>query len=135
MATSEPLRALSVRPNWAYCMLHLGKRIENRKWTTQHRGPLLIHAGKGLTRAEYEEVCGFCEEDGVRVPDKSEFLQGGLVAFCHVKDVIEAGDPGSDDIWFGGRYGFVLDRFKAIPFVPLKGQLGLFKVERSIVGM
>ncbi len=46
--------ALSIRQPWAWHILHSGKDIENRDWPTRFRGRVLIHASKGMTRAEYE---------------------------------------------------------------------------------
>lgn len=40
-------RALTVMEPWASAIIHAGKNIENRPWPIQHRGPLLIHAGRG----------------------------------------------------------------------------------------
>lgn len=34
-----------MRPPWGTAIVHLGKRIENRTWATQWRGPLYIHQG------------------------------------------------------------------------------------------
>jgi hypothetical protein len=39
------IRALTIRQPWAAAIAHGDKRIENRTWPTQYRGPLLIHAG------------------------------------------------------------------------------------------
>lgn len=39
-----PPRALSIKPSWAWAILHLRKRIENRTWWTFWRGPLFLHA-------------------------------------------------------------------------------------------
>src|SRR3990167_9411398 len=50
----EPMKALSIRQPWAWLILHAGKDIENRGWPTSFRGRFLIHASKGMTRAEYE---------------------------------------------------------------------------------
>lgn len=40
------MRAITVRPPWSWGISHGGKPIENRGWTTTHRGELAIHAGK-----------------------------------------------------------------------------------------
>ncbi len=40
------LRALSIRRPWANLILAGHKTVENRSWTTEHRGLLLIHAGR-----------------------------------------------------------------------------------------
>lgn len=38
--------ALTVRQPWAWAIIHAGKYVENRSWSTAYRGPLAIHAGK-----------------------------------------------------------------------------------------
>lgn len=45
------MRCLSVRQPWAYAIFELGKDIENRTWTTRHRGLMLIHASKSQPSA------------------------------------------------------------------------------------
>lgn len=37
---------LTVRQPWAWAIIHAGKDVENRTWSTGYRGDLLIHAGK-----------------------------------------------------------------------------------------
>lgn len=131
---AEQLKALSIRPNWAWLILHAGKDVENRKWATSHRGPMLIHAGKGLTRAEYDDLCDICDEDGITRPERQDVPQGGIVGRCRVTSMIEKGDPGSESIWFGGRYGWVLEDVEELPFVPLVGKLKLFNVDPGLIG-
>src|SRR5258708_35090327 len=41
------MRALTIRPPWAWAIAVAGKDVENRTWQTSHRGLLAIHAGKG----------------------------------------------------------------------------------------
>jgi len=41
------VKVLTVCEPWATAIIRGPKRIENRPWPTNHRGPLLIHAGKG----------------------------------------------------------------------------------------
>lgn len=38
------LRALSIRQPWVAAILYGPKRVENRTWKTNYRGPLVIHA-------------------------------------------------------------------------------------------
>jgi hypothetical protein len=40
------MRGLSIRHPWAWAIVHAGKRIENRDWYCDYRGPVLIHASK-----------------------------------------------------------------------------------------
>jgi hypothetical protein len=41
------MKALSLLQPWASLVVTGHKRIETRGWSTQYRGPLLIHASKG----------------------------------------------------------------------------------------
>ena len=49
------MKALSIRQPWAWLIVCGHKPLENRSWPTPYRGPLLIHAAKGMARVEYEE--------------------------------------------------------------------------------
>jgi len=40
------MKALTICQPWAWAIVHGPKRVENRRWPTRYRGPLLIHAGK-----------------------------------------------------------------------------------------
>jgi len=63
--------ALSIRQPWAYLIIHAGKDVENREWPTRVRGNILIHAGKTMTRADYQACCLFCSSlpDGAMPAD------------------------------------------------------------------
>lgn len=65
------MKAISIRQPWAWLILHpdlqgeerahaiecrMLKDIENRTGPTRYRGEILIHAAKGMTRAEYAGV-------------------------------------------------------------------------------
>jgi len=61
------VKAISVRQPWAYAILHLGKRVENRDWRgCSYRGPVLIHAAKTLVLRVFDEDVG----SGARAPYK-----------------------------------------------------------------
>ena len=48
-----PRKAISIRQPWAWAIVHAGKDIENRDWSTRYRGPVCIHAAKGMTKDEF----------------------------------------------------------------------------------
>ena len=48
------MRAISVRPPWAWAILHAGKDIENRTWKTKLRGTIAVHASQTMNRPFYE---------------------------------------------------------------------------------
>lgn len=44
------MKALTIDALWAWAIIAGHKRIENRSWTTPHRGRIAIHAGKNSNR-------------------------------------------------------------------------------------
>lgn len=128
--TDLPDFALSIRQPWAWAIINAGKDIENRDWSTKWRGPICIHAAKGITEAEYN---GFIRTihtvsltrpfpPGERVPDQAALQRGGIIGTAEIVDcVMESKSP-----WFFGRYGFVLANPKPVEFIPCRGALGFF---------
>lgn len=132
-----PDLALSIRQPWAWCILSIGKDIENRDWKTRLRGPICIHAAKGLTADEYEDCLSTVHqislthpfEPGKVFPALKEFERGGIVGTVEIVDCVGR----SDSPWFFGRYGFVLAKPQPVPFIPVKGQLGFFEWRKNLV--
>lgn len=126
------MKAISIRQPWVWAILFAGKDIENRDWPTRYRGPILIHASKGMTRYEYEACLATCHRisethpfpPGLAMPGFDELQRGGIVGQVEIVDCVSE----SPSPWFFGRYGFVLRNPKLLPFRPLKGALGLFDV-------
>lgn len=52
------MKALSLTPPWHVAILRHGKRVENRDWRgCSYRGPILLHASKGIgTLADFDET-------------------------------------------------------------------------------
>lgn len=124
------MMALSIRQPWAWHILNSGKDIENRDWPTRFRGRVLIHASKGMTRAEYEDgqdPLWAHKGPVIELPPIERLERGGIVGSVGIVDCVAV----SDSRWFFGRFGFVLRDPKPMPFVPWKGQLGFFDVPES----
>lgn len=129
------MRALSIRQPWAWLIANGHKDIENRAWATRYQGPLLIHASKGMTNDEYEDVEEMLLLDPrirdlkITLPDRKLIERGGVVGIAHCNgSVDQAASP-----WFFGPYGFVLSQQRAFPMIPFKGQLGFFDVPDALV--
>jgi hypothetical protein len=120
------MKALSIRQPWAWLILNAGKDVENRSWYTEFRGPVLLHASKGMTLNEYEDARNTLELiiPSHHLPMKHELERGGIVGECEIVDCVDR----SDSPWFFGEWGFVLKNVKPLPFQPCKGQLGFFDV-------
>lgn len=119
------MKALSIRQPWCWLILHAGKDIENRDWSTRYRGPVLIHAGKGMTRAEYDDAKTFAHSVDPRaaaLPAYEDLERGGIVGQVEIIDCVRS----SASPWFFGLCGFVLRNPTPLPFRPVKGALGFF---------
>jgi len=126
------MKALSIRQPWAWLIIHAGKDIENRTWSTNFRGWFLVHASKGMTHDEYEDVAYFLEEDipdhRIILPPFEKLERGGIVGMAKLGNCV----TGSDSPWFAGPYGFALDEVRELPFRECKGALGFFDVQEGI---
>src|SRR6185312_4904141 len=89
-----------------------------------YRGPVLIHASKGMTLDEYRDVAAFVNAVGIGLPQPAMLDRGGIVGQVEIVDCVQS----SASPWFFGSYGFVLRNPKVLPFRPLKGRLGFFDV-------
>lgn len=133
MNATTPQFALSIRQPWAWFILNLGKDVENRTWRTLFRGPVWIHAGKGMTRYEYEEACEFASAilDRPKIPAFKDLERGGIVGRADITGCVTA----SRSPWFGFglcvHYGFTLANPEPCEFLPCKGALGFFKVQNG----
>lgn len=121
-----PRQAISIRQPWAWLIVNGWKNIENRMWRTSYRGPVLIHASKGMTMDEYQAcalfVAGFST---LRLPPFATLERGGIVGMATILDCVE--DHPSE--WFCGEWGFVLADQRPFPFVAFKGALSFFRVD------
>lgn len=125
---------LSIRQPWAHLIIFGMKDVENREWPTRVRGPVLIHAGKTMTKADYTAAVIFCS--GLpehTLPNDFFFPEfgslksqcGGIVGSMNISDcVIKSPSP-----WFCGPYGFVIEAAGSLEFRPCNGKLGFFTVD------
>lgn len=127
-----PALALSVRQPWAWAIVHAGKDIENRSIFALRnlqpiRGARAIHAGRVMTRQEYEHGRAFMLGLGIDCPPAAELPRGGIVGAVEVVDVVRS----SASPWFAGPRGLVLRNAVACEFVPAIGALGYFTWTRG----
>lgn len=125
------MKALSIKQPWAWLIVNGHKDIENRKWKTNFRGRILIHAGKGLdTNADNDlwnnrhPVSGEQSERTAGLMLPNYWQRGGIVGVATITDCVSA----SDSAWFEGPFGFVIAEAKLCPFIPWRGQLGFFDI-------
>jgi hypothetical protein len=125
-----------------------GKRIETRSWQTSYRGPLAIHAGKGLAgmqKGVWEDLCqstpfremllemGYVNAAGQVNTDA--LPRGAIVAVVDLVDIlpVEQVPPTEPERSFGnyapGRYAWLLENVRRVePPVQAKGKQGLWYI-------
>jgi hypothetical protein len=132
--TDLPTRALSIRQPWAWAIIAGLKPVENRTWSTNYRGPVLVHASFKMDSfdlaADRDIRKGFnpvtndwiFDETGHAPKVPSEHQRGGIVGVVDIIDCVEH----HSSPWFVGPYGFLLANPRPLPFTPCKGMLGFF---------
>ena len=129
------MRALSLRQPWAWMVVHGGKDIENRRWTTRFRGPFLVHAALGMRPSEYADAVAFARHVAptLIVPQAAELALGGIIGRATLVEIIP---PCGDAIscfhrWhIPSQYGFRLSDVEPLPFERLRGSLSFFDPEK-----
>jgi hypothetical protein len=122
-----PNRALSIRQPWTWAILYAGKRVENRSWYTDYRGPIYLHSGREV---EYDALeCLRPEIEAIERP-RPPAVCGALLATAILADCVRPNDVPDDQLrWVAGPWCFLLRdvRLLARP-IPWRGNLGLFVV-------
>jgi len=122
------MKALSIRQPWAELIIRGIKDVENRSWSTNHRGPLAIHAARTFDlnlddqeeRKEYEYLR---DEYGI---DKDALAYGALVGTV---EVIEVTKQAKSKWHIQGNWGWYLKNQSRLEKpVPMRGMPGLFEV-------
>lgn len=126
---------ISILQPYAWLVVNGYKDIENRGWPTKFRGRILIHAGKKYSRRDHDEFAEDLAEDwphraAITLPPFEEMLLGGIVGSATIIDCVQ---EHSSPWKILGTWGFVLKDQRVRPFVPLRGQLGIFGVPNELI--
>lgn len=155
-AAISPLRALTLWPEWAYAVCHLGKNIENRQWVPPPGAIghiICIHGGKyigGLdtgTDRQWQAMLSLCETatkvtgKEYRISDQpgpcsvnADLINArgrGIVAVARLDNVLK---HSQDHGWYRADcFGWVLEDVVVLPEpVECRGAQGLWKVKPSV---
>ncbi len=132
------VRAITVRQPWAYAIAHLGKDVENRDWGTTWRGPLLIHAGKGIDREDCHNVA---HRHAGRRPTAAEvhtvstgIVTGAVIAVATMTDDHVCPGKCSRRWAVSNAHHFTLTNVQPLTEpIPAKGALGLWKPTADVL--
>ena len=117
------MKTLSIRQPWAWAILFGGKDVENRKWRTYYRGPLLIHAGRREEAAARRVIAAIRRPKQTNLP--TILPRGGIIGRVELVDCVQ----GHKSPWAeAGAWHWILENPKPMDLIPMRGQLGLFEV-------
>ena len=118
------MKALSIRQPWAHAILHLGKDVENRTWTTGHRGLLVVHAPKGIQYYAGAHIEAFKD-----LPDP--MVTGALLGTVRIVGCVDD----SDSEWADEEHWHwqLTDPHPFLTPIPWRGALRLFDVPDDVV--
>jgi hypothetical protein len=131
---SGVIKALSFKQPFAWLIANGYLLVDDRSWGTQYRGPILIHASKGLYEEYYQHIKSHTD---VPIPDKDKLQYGGVVGIarlvlCSKPDELPAGISREQRAHFGGvhqeYYGFLFAQATPLPLMPCAGKLGIFEI-------
>lgn len=132
------MKALSIRSPWWWFILHGGKDIENRDWSTRFRGTVLVHASRWWRPEEIADDARYALDIAREAGRARPLLTLGVLkeasgAIVGQVDIIDCVSQ-SDSPWFFGRFGFVLANPVAFAEpIKLKGALGFFNVPDEVL--
>lgn len=131
-------RALSLKQPWAALLVAGRKTIEVRRWRTDHRGPVLIHAAR---IDDPRPVAWDLVPDDLR---PLTALRGGVIGVGELVECRTYADLDSfvadreahrnDPAWFEprGLFGFCFRDVRPLPFHQVPGFVRLFEVELEV---
>jgi hypothetical protein len=125
--------ALSIRQPWAALLVHGLKTVEVRRWQTDRRGRVLIHAA--LTTDDRRAGWKLLSAD----MHKTAALRGGIIGVAELVDCVtyasadafnaEQALHRNDSDWYEpGLYGFRFADARCLPFRKLAGYVRFFPV-------
>lgn len=135
------MKALTLKAPWAFAVVALGKRVENRSWKPPAAligQRVAIHAGVTWTNHDAREAADAAYDSGVSYPTaftatvKSGFKSGCVVATATLARVRHLDEVPAEERtpWHLGPWCWELEDVQRVtPAVPAKGRLGLWDVE------
>lgn len=134
---NEKMRALAVKPAWAWLIVNGYKDVENRTWPTRTRGKVYIHASANMSLKEYGAIYllvkNISEAAAEALPDYPMLMRefaGGIIGSAEIVGLLPPVPKPQNSWHMEQNYGFKLANARAFPAkVPAKGALSFFKLD------
>jgi hypothetical protein len=129
------LKALFLKQPFAWLIANGYLLVDDRSWGTQYRGPILIHASKGLYEEYYQYIKSHTD---IPIPERDKLQYGGVVGmarliFCGKPNELPATMNREYRAHFSnvpsGYYGFLFADATPLPLMPSPGKLGIFEID------
>jgi hypothetical protein len=147
--SENTIRSITLTQPWASLMEVGAKRNETRSWKTDYRGPLAIHAAKGLAGMSERGLWELCRQEPFRTAlarggytAVSLLPRGAFVATCELVDCVRTEDIvdslSEEELAFGdyspGRWTWITTKTKKLwTPIPARGALGLWSVDAAVL--
>ncbi len=128
------MHALSFKQPIAWLIANGFVQVDDRSWDTDYRGPILIHASKGL----YEDYYRFIKHHtDIPIPDQDQLHYGGIVGIatlvlCCKPHQLPASITPAQRALFANvphtHVGFLFEQARPFTIMPCAGKLGIFEV-------
>lgn len=133
------MKALTISQPWASLIADGQKFVENRKWSTNYRGEIAIHAGQGtqyLSKPELAKYPTGCVIATARLIEcvSLSWIKDTVANSLNVRTSSEwiTWQEVLDHDYTEGPYCWVLDDIRRIEPVPAKGKQGLWEWSQPI---
>lgn len=132
---SGTMKALSLKQPYAWLIANGYLLVDDRTWGTQYRGPILIHASKGLYESYYEYLKA---NTTIPLPSKDTLQYGGIVGMANLVLCCQPVNMPKDisreqRAHFGGvhdeYFGFLFEQAAPLPLMSCPGKLGIFEID------
>ena len=126
--------ALTVRQPWAWAIGAGVKDVENRVWSTSHRGWLCIHASSTLADAtEVTRCVHLLAAAGVDAPATAQLATSAVVAVVYVEDVLPPEQPLASDWARPASFHWLLKHAQLLKApVPCAGQPHVWQLSEDL---
>jgi hypothetical protein len=127
------MKAISIRPPWAWAIIYAGKDVENRTWKTKTRGLVAIHASKNMNRTYYESASAEISKlsRGASPPSYEAMVTGAIIG---IVEVVACEERSKSKWHHRNSYGFVLKNPRILRKpIHCNGALGFWEVPKAIV--
>lgn len=136
------MKGLTVLQPWADAIAYLDKRVENRTWRAQYRGPIVLHAGKSTASYTARAVNDISSASGGRTTSMPQMRLGCALAIVRIRASMSVEQFRAEGLhhvpsignWLDGPYAFWLDEPLVLEMpVSMRGAQGLFTVDKKSV--